>query len=206
MTITYPLTLPSAPAIRTIQMRSIDVAAQTISPFTGESEIQEWDGQWWEADVGLPPMRREFAEAWVTMLAKLNGIRGTLLIGDPDASTPRGNPVGSPVVNGNSQTGQSLAVRGWTASAAGVLLEGDYIQIGTGAAARLHKVLSDVDADASGLASLDIWPRLRVSPADGTPLVTSSAVGLFRLAGNTRGWSTDAASIYGISFAVREAI
>jgi hypothetical protein len=54
--------------------------------------------------------------------------------------------------------------------------------------------------------TLDIWPRLRESPADNAVVVTTSTVGLFRLASNDTEWSVDEASIYGLTFGAVEAI
>jgi intracellular sulfur oxidation DsrE/DsrF family protein len=54
--------------------------------------------------------------------------------------------------------------------------------------------------------TLDIWPRLRESPADNAVVVTSNTVGLFRLASNDSEWNVNEATVYGITFAAVEAI
>ena len=61
--------------------------------------------------------------------------------------------IGAHAVNVNS-----LITDGWTPSQTGILLTGDYIQLGTGLASRLHKVLADVNSDGGGNATFDIWP------------------------------------------------
>ena len=206
MTITYPLVPPSVPGIRTSRLTANNIVATAVSPFTAEEEIQAFDGQWWSLEVGLPPMRRVLAEPWLSFLIGLGGRRGTFLMGDPDARAPRGSASGSPVVDGASQSGQTLATRGWVPNTSGVLLAGDYIQIGAGGSARLYKLLTDANSDATGDATLDVWPRLRGAPPDNTPIVTSDCVGLFRLADNATPWDTNAASVYGIAFEAREAL
>jgi hypothetical protein len=80
----------------------------------------------------------------------------------------------------------------------------DYIQIGTGANATLHKVLQDANTDAAGAVTLEVWPALRGSRT-GVVSVTDT-VGLFRLASNETGWSSNELANYGITFAAREAI
>src|SRR5690606_29710551 len=113
---------------------------------------------------------------------------------------PQGTWAGAPVVNGGDQTGLELEIDGLDEGA--TIKAGDYFQIGSGSTARLYKVLVDVTADSSGEVTLDIWPRLRESPADNAPLVTSTPKGLFRLASNETSWDADLASIFGLAFSV----
>jgi hypothetical protein len=111
-----------------------------------------------------------------------------------------------PFVNGADQTGDSLIIDGASPDESGYLLPGDYIQLGSGATATLHKVLTQVDTDSSGNATVDIWPSIRTAPADNATVVVSNTVGLWRLATNESSWSINEASIYGISFSAMEAI
>jgi hypothetical protein len=67
--------------------------------------------------------------------------------------------------------------------------------------------LSDHNTNASGQTTLDIWPRLRESPADNAAIITSNTVGLFRLADSeVKIHELDRELIYSISFAAVEAI
>lgn len=111
-----------------------------------------------------------------------------------------------PFVNGAGQTGNSLAIDGASPNESSYLKAGDYIQLGTGATARLHKVLSDVVTNDAGQATIDIWPDLRSSPTDGSAVIISNTVGRFRLSSNQQSFSIDSASIYGISFDCVEAL
>lgn len=206
MTITYPLSLPGTPKPRKVQITGSNMVAVTASPFTAAQTVQAHQGQIWRAAIVYPPMLRATAAAWQGFLLSLRGSYGTFLLGDPAATTPRGIATGTPLVNGAAQTGQVLNTKGWTPSQTGILLAGDYIQLGTGATARLHQVVVAANSDAGGLAALDIWPRLRESPADNAAIVTASPVGLFRLATNDIDWDTDEALFYGISFEAVEAI
>ena len=139
-------------------------------------------------------------------LTSLNGKQGTFLLGDPLGATPRGSASGSPVVDGANQSGLTLDTRGWTANATGVLLPGDYIQIGTGSGARLYKAMTQVDADGSGHATIDIWPNLRDSPTDGQSLILNDTVGQFRLTSNRTPWTIRPPGFYDIRFKAKEAI
>lgn len=89
---------------------------------------------------------------------------------------------GTPVVNGNSQTGNSLNTDGWLSSAK-VLRQGDFFQIGY----ELKMVTEDIWSDSLGDATLKFTPPLRNSPVDNDPIVTDDPKGLFRLKSDDQG-------------------
>lgn len=209
MAIAYPLTLPTITGIRSINLRARNSVGLSRSPFTFKEQVFSHGGQMFEAEIALPPMTRAEGEQWVSFLIKLKGMQGTFLLGDPAAATPRGSASstpGTPVVNGAGQTGDDLTVSGLPADVDGYLLAGDYIQLGTGSAATLHKVLNDVDTTAGGAATLDLFPAIRTAPADAATVVVSNAKGVFRLATNETNWSINEITHYGITFAAVEAI
>ena len=194
---------PSAPAAKSIDWKATEVVAASTSPFSGQQQIQDWGTAWLEATVTMPPLTHKQAQAWIAFLLQLGGLRNCFQLGDPLATSPQGAGAGtgSPVTNGAS-FGYFLATRGWTPSAQNVLLPGDWLQIGY----RLYRNLDVVSADAGGSAMIAIWPQLREIPADGTPLILQNTSGLFRLSSNSRSWSMTEAKIYGLNFAVREAL
>lgn len=206
MATSYPLTLPTVTGIRSVSIRAMNAISVSRSPFTFASQSQAFAGQMWAADISLPPMKRSDAAVWVSWLISLRGQYGTFLMGDPNCTTPQGEAGGTPIVNGSSQTGEDLAIDGCTVSQTDWLKAGDYIQLGTSSSSTLHKVLSDVDTDGSGNATLSLWPHVRTAPADGASVTVSSAVGRWRLDGNQSEWSVDQAAIYGISFSAVEAL
>lgn len=205
MSISYPVAFPDL-GIKSMNIRAMNVVGMSQSPFTGQQQVYKHQGQWWEAELTLPPMKRAEAEQIAAFLLKLNGRYGTFTLGDPANTAPRGVGTGTPLVNGGSQTGNSLVTDGWTTSTTGIMKAGDWIQLGSGSASRLHKVLSDVNSDASGNASLDIWPNLRSSPADNAQITVIAPKGVWRLASNDVNYSIDEASIYGMTFACVEAL
>jgi hypothetical protein len=209
MAITYPLALPTQTGISQVNLIARNVVGTTLSPFTLKQQVHKHAGQRWEADVTLPPMKREDAEVWITFFMKLYGSYGTFLLGDPNASTPRGSAstsAGTPVVNGASQTGSELDIDGLPASATGYLKAGDYIQLGTGSTSQLYKVLDDVDSNASGEATLTIWPDLRSSPSDDASVTVSGAQGLFRLGTSTSDWNINNSGFYSMTFGAIESL
>ena len=209
MAISYPLAFPTQTGVATIELSATNSVAITESPFTLKQQVVTHTGQRWGANVSMPPMKRADAEVWVSFLLSLRGSSGTFLMGDPIGATARGSASstpGTPVVNGSGQTGGTLSIDGLPVSATGYLKAGDYIQLGGGSSATLHKVLADVNSNASGQATLDIWPHIRTAPADDATVVVANAKGVFRLADNETNWSINQASFYGISFAAFEAI
>ena len=204
MAITYPISLPSAFAAARITLRQCNTVGESVSPFSAEQQIYVHQGQWWEAEITLPRMSRDNAEDVGAALLSLRGKEGSFLMGDPSAATPRGSAGGTPLVDGAGQTGLTLAVKGLPLSTANWLKAGDYIQLGSGSTSRLHKVLAAVTSSGAGKATLDIWPRLRSSPADGAAVVVSGAKGLWMLSSNKLEWDIEPAMIYGFSIACRE--
>ena len=205
MAITYPVTFPAV-GIRSMNIRARTIVGVSASPFTGQQQVYKHQGEWWEAEVTLPPMKRATAEQVAAFLIKMKGQYGTFLLGDPANTSPRGVGTGTPLVNGANQTGSSLVTDGWTADTTGILKAGDWIQLGSGSTTTLHKVLDDVDSDGSGNATLELFPRIRTAASDDAAITVSSPKGIWRLASNTMEWSIDEASVYGVTFACVEAL
>ena len=203
---TYPITLPTGATAQPTQttFRIVRTVGSAQSPFTGATQVYQYIGEWWEAEVTLPPMRGATARAWIAALVSLRGIFGQMYLGDWDGRTPNGTASGTPLVKGASQTGNSLITDGWGASVTGIMKAGDYIQIGSGINQRLHMVVADANSDGSGDCTLSIEPALRVSPSDNAAITTTNAKGVFRLSSNDTEWNANAVSTYGITFAVRE--
>lgn len=183
MSIVYPLEMPTLPSFSSVTMRAITNHGSQRSVFSLETYTQANDGMVWLASVNLPMMDRASAEPWIAFLLKLNGPVGTFWFNVPTMKTPRGTPSGSPlvevIVDGDQYT-HELQTKGWTPSAANVLKAGDMIGIGS----RLYKVLTDVSADGSGKAVIDIWPKQSQDIANNAVITTTNAKGLFRLVEN----------------------
>jgi hypothetical protein len=208
MAISYPLNTPTNIGIANITLMAENAVAISQSPFTFQQQIVAHPGQRWAASISLPPMRRVDAENWVAFLLSLKGQVGTFLLGDPNCFNAQGSArttPGTPLVNGASQTGDTLTIDGLPTSVTGYLLPGDYIQLGSGSAAQLYKVLTQVDT-SGGAATLDIWPNLRSSPADNAAVVVANTKGKFRLKDNITQWNINEISSYGITFDCVEAI
>ncbi len=194
MAISYPLDTPTTIGIESIELRAVNAVSTSQSPFTYKQQVIAHTGQKWEASVTIPSVRRDKAAEWKAMLVALKGQTGTFLLGDPDYTSPRGT-VTSCVVTGSAGD-ETVDV-----TMTGSLLAGDYIQLGSGASAKLHQVL----VDQTGDGQLEIWPALRSDYTSETA-ITDSPKGVFRLNQNVSTWSINNASFYGISFEAVEVI
>lgn len=180
MAITFPLELPAAPGFTSIKWSPQSAVAEQESPFSFHSKVYAWSGQQRYVDVTLPPMSIDNAKEWSTFGYRLNGIEGTFYLRDSVGKYLRGAAVGTGLVRGASQTGQDLITDGWVPNTSLLFRQGDWVQIGT----RLYTILADVDSDASGIATLNLWPKIRTAPADNSEAVYGpDAKGLFRLTG-----------------------
>lgn len=214
--VSYPLSLPSGVAEATITPTS--AVAISSSPFTGSQQVQAWPGEWWVGEI-RPPKRRDGrkARAMSAFITALRGPLGTFLMGDPTAPLPCVNTKAASVtIASAAETGaRSIDTVGWQTSDKGLtadstwptadsteviigygayaLRAGDYIQVGSGSASRLHKLLSDAEIEVAGSvgsATLEIWPPLRAGVAVGDAVVYRNPVGLWRLDGSKAGsWS-----------------
>lgn len=209
ITISYPIALPTQPGIARVKFNDDDAVAVSESPFTFEQQTYVHQGQRFKAMVTLPKMKRVQAAAWVATMRSLGGRAGTFLLGDPDAKAPQGTGLGSPEVSGASQTGNNLITNGWTANKTGLLLPGDYIQLGTGAPGdsltRMHMVLQQVNSDSGGNATLLLWPLLRYSPLSGATITLNNCKTQMRLDA-AFGYDTDEVSTFNVQFSCTEAL
>lgn len=199
MAISYPLALPTITDIRSIELRTMNAVAYSQSPFTFEGQVHAYPGQMWQADITLPAMNSDQAEQWLAFLLSLRGQFGTFLLGDPARATLRGNAASCTITGSAGDNTVSATV-----PSGQKLLAGDYIQLGTGSDATLHKVLVDYTGTGSA-ADLEIWPGLRKDRA-AVSATLSNAKGVFRLASNEQFWTINEVLIYGITFGAKEAI
>lgn len=204
---TYPLAFPSVSVVDST-FGIVSSSASSRSPFTYTEQIQQNAGMRFEGTVKFRLTKTTDAGILKAFLAELQGRYGTFLYGDPDylAKGPQGALGGTPLVNGGSQTGNTLNIDGCSNSITGWAKRGDYIQLGTGTASRLYMITQDADSNGSGQVALKIMPALRSSPSDNAAVTVTGAKGLFRMASNRADWSGNKSSIHDVDFSFVEAI
>lgn len=79
--------------------------------------------------------------------------------------------------DGVEQTGGALHVKGLPLDTAGLLLPGDWVEIG----GQLKQVTAALNSDQSGLGYLQFRPGLHRSPADNSPIIVTKPMGRFLL-------------------------
>lgn len=208
MAINYPLTMPTHTGIRNVELRATNAVAYSRSPFTFSGQAHAYAGKAWLADITLPPMKRTNAEQWIAFLLSLKGQFGTFYLGDPRACTPLGSARDSDtiLVNGAVSSGNTINIDSAPGNETDYLKAGDYMQIGADANRQLFKVLTDVNTNGSGQATVDVWPNVRTSIANNSAVTVQSAKGIFRLVSNEQAFSINEASVYGITFGAMEAL
>lgn len=160
--------IPTSPGLRSWEPKVHDSVALDRSPFTGQTQAQQWFGaDELTATLNLPGLTLKQEADWVCFIMQCRGMANAFQVGDPMRPTIAGSGsslframVDNTVAGGNAAGSQTLGTQGWTANAQGVLLRGDWIQVGY----RMYRVLDDVNADASGKALIAIWPSLREQP------------------------------------------
>ena len=201
----YPLTFPTNVGVQTQRFALTRTVAVSASPFTGQEQVFQHEGEIWSPQISFPPMLKDKASVVLAFLLQLRGRRGTFKIGDQDRKTIQGVATGTIRVNGASQTGNQVALDGFANSTNNVFKAGDYIQIGS----YLYMVIEDVNSNSSGEANVKIEPALRSNIEtinDDTTVIYSNTTTLMRLDTNELGWQTDKVSKYGISFSASEAL
>lgn len=178
-----PLDFPSGILPEEVNWNPRVVVGTAVSPISLATQTQQRSGQLWEATLSFPLMSIEKAQQFQGFLLSLGGSAGTFLMPPFGYEQIFGIGTGTPIVSGSSQTGSSLETTGWTVSTSSILKNGDVFSLGTGEDARFYMVTENVDSDSSGDATINIWPRLRISPDDEDPIILSQKLGVFRIKG-----------------------
>lgn len=204
--VTYPIDFPSDVTVNQLKITPLNSVARSMSKFSYAEKVYDFGGEAWQIEGSLPLMDRDVAEKYVSFLFKLKGRKGTFLFPLPsNIFGARGSWGGTPVVDGGSQTGNTLNIRGLPTGITNVIREGDLINLGTAGSTRLYRVLDNVNSDGSGEASLTIWPSLRTSPTDGDSITYQNPKLLLRLDDNTS-YNIDTARKYFASFKAMESL
>ncbi len=184
--------LPELPGLKEISIDKHDSVSDSASPYTRVTQVQWWPGaDFLTGSFSLPVMPMDVWAAWDAWQGEMRGRANVFQLGHPLRALLMGTgnvAAGAITVRGaHSGRGIVLHTAGWTPNAVGVMLPGDHFQLGL----RLHIVGRRVDADANGFADIYVYPTLRDALVGGEPLILHDAQGLWRLASNVRGGSTD---------------
>jgi len=189
-------------SIAEVRSRVLRAAIASVSsPFTLQTQVQDWGGRAWAYDLDLAPTKGADGRALSVFFDALAGSFGRFLFADPTISQ---TVPGTPVVSGAGQTGDALVIGGFPNSTL-VLRAGDFLSLGTGLDTRLYRVTANATSDGSGVATVAIIPRLRTSPADGAAVEVVAPKVLLRMVGGVP-TSIAPAQIHRFAFSAVEAI
>ena len=157
------------------------------SPLVGTTQTLELPGAHWSLRARFDNLALAQRRLMTSFMVQLRGTGGRFFYGDPDflIDGPQGVATGTPLVNGASQTGNSLITDGWSSSITDIMKAGDYFHFTNSAGGRaLHMVVADVNSDGGGNATLTIEPAIRVSPSTNAALTVAGAKCQMRLINN----------------------
>lgn len=182
--VSFPSTVrrPGAATIRPV--------AQSVthtSPFDGSVQTIYQPGFRWAGTLSWSRLPLEEWRILSAFINSLHGRAGRFTYHHPLCDRRATAAIGTPLVAGANQTGTSLNVDGFTASAA-VMKAGDWISFADSASRpRLHQVLEDVTTGGSGTATLPLTPPLRSAPPDNAALELTNPIAVWMLATDEQG-------------------
>lgn len=174
----------------------------TRSELNGAIQTLALPGDYWSGILTYNKLTPANARIMKSFIASLRGQAGRFYLTPPEYFRA-GSGLGTPLIKGANQTGSAITTDGWSANQTGVLLAGDYVQIG----AELKMVTADVNTDSGGNATINIVPPIRVSPADNSSVITDNPTCIMQLKDpNQARWQVQPTPIYAMSIAVQEVI
>lgn len=163
--------LPTTPAFRTVNLVSGHVTLSSKAQ-SGKRQVRKIDAHVWSFTAKYAKLTRaQFMPVYAFCLAQKGKFESFTVI-PPDLSTPQGPAGGTPLVNGASQTGNTLIIDGGTASKVGWMLAGDVFSVAGNT--KVHMLIQNADTGAGGTVTLVFEPDLPASPANNAALTVSN--------------------------------
>lgn len=178
MSSTFLVTFPGIRGAVQASWKLVRYGSQFQSQFNGYYQGIAYGGDAWAASLSFKLPYKTDGRLLSSFLLEAGEEGARFMLPNPIYAR-QGSAAGTPVINGGAQTGKTLNIKGLTASAAGVFLIGDMLQLATGQLIQVTK--ADVNADASGDATVNFQPVLRSSPADNSAIISDTPQAKFRL-------------------------
>lgn len=154
------------------------------SPITGAIQTVDRGGERWAITLRINNLTGDDRATMRAFVTKLNGQQHRFTVHD-HSHTQRGNFGGTPLVNGGSQTGNSIDIDGASTGVTNWIRAGDYFSIN----GELKMAIADADSDVSGNVTISFVPRIRSSPANDSAVDVTDPTGTFILSSSDNGWS-----------------
>ncbi len=160
-------TFPATPAPSSVQFGGIQPSLVSRAR-SGKRQSRRKGARVWTVTATWPVMSATDWAALFAFVMAQGGQYGSfqwVVPGVPGSgAAPGGSWAGAPIVDGASQVGTTLNIRGLTPSAAGIAKAGDVFMLAS--STKVYMVTADANADGFGKAALAIAGPLILSPAD----------------------------------------
>jgi len=173
------------------------------SDLNGATQTAVLPGARWSASLTFTNRTGREARALQGFLAGLQGTAGRFYL-TPVHWTPLGSPAGTPVVEvSQSVNAITLETSGWDASVTDLFVSGDYFEIN----GELKKITADVSSNASGEATLEFAPPLRIAATLGQSIRYTEPRSIMQLKGDDQAsWQASGPHIYAVTMDAFEAL
>lgn len=165
------------------------------SPLIASAQTLDRGGQKWKMTLTFSNLQTDDRGELLGIITGLRGMANRLRVLVFD-NPKRGLYGGTPQVDGASQTGSSIDVKGCSNNITNWIRRGDYFSILVGTEHELKMCTADASSNGSGLITgLAFEPRLRASPANSAAIFVEDGVlsvprGIFVLSSSGQGWTS----------------
>ena len=190
--------LPSTPSPAEFEIIQVGNFVDQVPPLGGVTSRISRLGDRFQANVVYPPMKYADAMAWFAALATAMSDTVLLPIIQPEFTV---GTVGTPLVNGGSQSGATINLDGFAANYAAKA--GQFFSHIGSTQRYLYMLTADKTATAGGVAaSTAIWPNIQSSPADNAALEFTTPILEGWIQGNRNSWTVNRIMAEGLAFDV----
>ncbi len=178
-----------------ITIRSQDNTAVFNSPLIASAQTLDRGGQKWGINLTFTNLRDDNRAELMGIIMALRGRANRLRVNVHD-NPKRGAYGGTPLVDGASETGSTMAVKGCSNNITNWIRRGDYFSVIVNSEHELKMCTADASSNGSGqIAALAFEPRLRDSPDDSAIITVDDGVigfprGIYILASSGQGWTS----------------
>jgi len=169
------------------------------------AQVLEVAGPVWSVTFKVNPLYEASAGAWKALIMLLKGQTNQLSFYDIRRPVPLGTMRGSPVLGSAAAQGATtLSLDAGIGQANTTLLQGDLLQLGSGATQQVVMVTSDATANGSGVISVAIEPPLRNAFSAADVVVWDRPAALFRRTTSEVTWDYTPRIVKGFGMALIE--
>jgi len=184
--------LTAVPNIVVMKMR--DNSGVYDSPLVASQQTVDRGGLHWALAYTYTELRGDVRGDLLGTITALRGRAHRLRVPVYD-NEKRGAYGGTPLVDGASQTGSSINLKGCSNSITDWIKRGDYFSIDVNGEHELKMATADASSGGTGLITISFEPRLRYSPLNSAAVyvedgVLSKPYGIFLTDGNELAWSS----------------